>query len=203
MMKYSTELADQIEIVDNKSKYLEAGIHDNVSLVSARVDKSINGNTFLEIKFSKDGKELTHTEWETNQKPNETEEQCQVRCSKQVKRIKQILECYYPKNALIFTGTSFKEFVDWVAGLLNSAVSRNVLVKVKVVYNSKGYTTLPNYCKFTFIEPMELPEGESSKITQLNIDQFTRPILADKETNENNPLEMLSTNTDDKNDLPF
>ena len=57
-MIYSTELANKIETIDNSNKYLEAGIHENVSLVSARTEKSINGNTFLEIKFEKDGKSL-------------------------------------------------------------------------------------------------------------------------------------------------
>ena len=46
-MIYSTELANQIQ--ESKNKYLEAGIHDNVKFVSARVDKSINGNIFIEL----------------------------------------------------------------------------------------------------------------------------------------------------------
>ena len=73
-MIYSTELANKIETIDNSNKYLEAGIHENVSLVSARTEKSINGNTFLEIKFEKDGKSLVHTEWESNKFPEMTEE---------------------------------------------------------------------------------------------------------------------------------
>lgn len=187
-MIYSTELANQIEITDSKSKYLEAGIHDDVKLVSARVDKSINGNIFLEIKFEKDGQELIHTEWESSKMPGMSEEDYQARGSRQVKRILQILGCFYPKEALVFTGASYKEFADWVANLLNAA-NKNILLKVKIVYNKKGYTTLPSYCKFKFIEPMVLPEGEKSMITELNIDQFTRPVLADNEKKEDNPLE--------------
>lgn len=200
-MIYSTELANQIEISDNKSKYLEAGIHENVKLVSSKVDKSVNGNTFLEIKFEKDGKDLTHTEWESGKMPGMSEEEYQARGSRQVKRILQILGCFYPKEVLVFTGSSFKEFVDWVAKLLNAA-NKEILLKVKVVYNKKGYTTLPSYCKFTFIEPMKLPEGEESKITELSIDQFTRPIQADNEMKEVNPLEA-TTESAVSNDLPF
>lgn len=201
-MIYSTELANKIETTDVlKSKYLEAGIHDNVQLVGAKVDKSINGNIFLEIRFTKDSKELIHTEWESTKKPDESDEECQLRGSKQVKRIMQILSCFYPKQLLTFTGSSYKEFVDWVANLLNAA-DKNILVRVKVVYNRKGYTTLPNYCKFTFIEPMNLPEGETSKIAELSIDQFTKPIVADTEVREANPL--LSTSTKgEADDLPF
>lgn len=201
-MIYSTELANKIETTDVlKSKYLEAGIHDDVQLVGAKVDKSINGNIFLEVRFTKEGQELVHTEWESTKKPNESDEECQLRGSKQVKRIMQILSCFYPKQLLTFTGSSYKEFVDWVANLLNAA-DKNILVKVKIVYNKKGYTTLPNYCKFTFIEPMNLPEGETSKIAELSIDQFTKPIVADAEVKETNPLLGAST-TGTADDLPF
>lgn len=199
-MIFSTELADKIEIVSDSKKYLEAGIHDNVKLTEARTAVSVNGNTFLEIKFEKDGKELTHTEWEPTPYPGATEEQTQQKATNQVKRIMQILCCFYPKEALIFAGTSYKSFVEWVCGLLNNA-DKNKLLKVKVVYNAKGYTTLPSYAKFAFIEPMVLPEGQESKITQLNIDMFTRPIVADKEEAVVNPLE---NNTPEKtDDLPF
>lgn len=200
-MIYSTELANQIETSDNKSKYLDAGIHEDVKLVGAKVDKSVNGNTFLEIKFEKNGQDLTHTEWESSRMPNMTEEEYQARGSRQVKRILQILGCFYPKEVLIFTGSSYVEFINWVASLLNKA-NKEILLRVKVVYNKKGYTTLPSYCKFTFIEPMVLPEGEESKIAELNIDQFTRPIVADNEVKVDNPLVSVSVDTP-ANDLPF
>lgn len=201
-MIYSTELANQIQ--ESKNKYLEAGIHDNVKFVSARVDKSINGNIFIEFKFEKDEQTMTHTEWESTKKPMESEEDFQNRANRQVKRILQILSCFYPKEALVFAGSSFSEFANWVVNLLNAA-NKNILLRVKIVYNNKGYTTLPNYCKFTFIEPMNLPEGQVSKITELNIDVFVRPITADKETTDVNPLDKVDKGVADtqNDDLPF
>ena len=63
---------------------------------------------------------------------------------------------------------------------------------------------MPTYCKFTFIEPMNLPEGQKSKITELNIDLFVRPVIADKESKEENPLESISTeDSNTGSDLPF
>ena len=199
-MIYSTELANQIQ--ESKNKYLEAGIHDNVKFVSARVDKSINGNIFF--KFEKDEQTMTHTEWESTKKPMESEEDFQNRANRQVKRILQILSCFYPKEALVFAGSSFSEFANWVVNLLNAA-NKDILLRVKIVYNNKGYTTLPNYCKFTFIEPMNLPEGQVSKITELNIDVFVRPITADKETTDVNPLDKVDKGVADtqNDDLPF
>lgn len=201
-MIYSTELANQIQ--ESKNKYLEAGIHDNVKFVSARVDKSINGNIFIEFKFEKDEQTMTHTEWESTKKPMESEEDFQNRANRQVKRILQILSCFYPKEALVFAGSSFSEFANWVVNLLNAA-NKDILLRVKIVYNNKGYTTLPNYCKFTFIEPMNLPEGQVSKITELNIDIFVRPITADKETTDVNPLDKVDKGVADtqNDDLPF
>lgn len=201
-MIYSTELANQIQ--ESKNKYLEAGIHDNVKFVSARVDKSINGNIFIEFKFEKDERTMTHTEWESTKKPMESEEDFQNRANRQVKRILQILSCFYPKEALVFAGSSFNEFANWVVNLLNAA-NKDILLRVKIVYNNKGYTTLPNYCKFTFIEPMNLPEGQVSKIIELNIDVFVRPITADKETTDVNPLDKVDKGVADtqNDDLPF
>lgn len=201
-MIYSTELANQIQ--ESKNKYLEAGIHDNVKFVSARVDKSINGNIFIEFKFEKDEQTMTHTEWESTKKPMESEEDFQNRANRQVKRILQILSCFYPKEALVFAGSSFSEFANWVVNLLNAA-NKDILLRVKIVYNNKGYTTLPNYCKFTFIEPMNLPDGQVSKITELNIDVFVRPITADKETTDVNPLDKVDKGVADtqNDDLPF
>lgn len=201
-MIYSTELANQIQ--ESKNKYLEAGIHDNVKFVSARVDKSINGNIFIEFKFEKDEQTMTHTEWESTKKPMESKEDFQNRANRQVKRILQILSCFYPKEALVFAGSSFSEFANWVVNLLNAA-NKDILLRVKIVYNNKGYTTLPNYCKFTFIEPMNLPEGQVSKITELNIDVFVRPITADKETTDVNPLDKVDKGVADtqNDDLPF
>ena len=70
-MIYSTELASKIVITDSNknSKFLEAGIHDNVKFTGARAATSPTGKNFMELRFEKDGKELLHTEWEPNIKP--------------------------------------------------------------------------------------------------------------------------------------
>lgn len=200
---YNTKRAEENVIVSNDSKYLDAGIHDNVKVEEASVRKSPTDKTFLEIKFTKDGKVMTHTEWEARKRDDETTESYEAKCDRQVSRMLQILKCFYPKESLVFTGSSFKEFVDWVAAMINAA-DKNKLVKVKIVYNDSGYTTLPKYSAFQFIEPMVLPEGETSKIAKLGIDLFERPVVADKEQKENNPLESsFKTIADAEDELPF
>lgn len=186
-MAYSKERANLVEKKD--IKYIPVGIQENVKLKSARTETSINGNVFLEIVFEKDGATLTQTEW----KPTmggfvTTEEMLQEREDRQFSRMLQILHCFYSDEVLNFTGSSFEEFANWVCTLLNSA-DKNKALRVKVVYNNKGYTTLPGYSKYTFIEPMELPEGQTSAISILGIDNLQKPIIADVET----PVDPLTT----------
>ena len=86
----------------NTSKYMSAGIKDNVKLAEVRVDKSPNGNDFIEITFSdEDGRTVTMTEWKN--KINswiKDETELQKNDDKQFGRILQILSCFYPDEAL-------------------------------------------------------------------------------------------------------
>lgn len=206
-MTYSKERAASISKSD--IKYIPAGIIENVVLKSVKTEVSPNGNQFLEIVFEKDGATLTHTEW----KPTlggfvTTEEQLQTKMDKQYSRMLQILNCYYKDEELDFNGESFEQFARWITDMLNK-VDKSKKLRAKIVYNDKGYTTLPNYAKYTFIEPMELPEGQSSSIAMLNIDQFIKPVVADKEVKNDNPFSATSSTTntqaftDKTDDLPF
>lgn len=208
-MIYSTDLANQVTLNNNSSntKYLEAGIHDNVKFTSVKTAASPTGKNFIEFRFEKDGKELVHTEWEPKERAEDTEEQNQNKATNQVTRINRILRCFYPKEVLNFTGSSYKEFTNWVVAMLNAA-NKDTLLKVKVVYNKDGYTTLPSYVKFAAIEPMNIPMGfyeegkNESMIREITgIDLFVKPVVSDKETVVVNPLEVKQETPSD--DLPF
>jgi hypothetical protein len=208
-MIYSTDLANKITLNNssNNTKYLEAGIHDNVKFTSVKTAVSPTGKNFIEFRFEKDGKELVHTEWEPRERAEDTEEQNQNKATNQVTRINRILRCFYPKEVLNFTGSSYKEFTNWVVAMLNAA-NKDTLLKVKVVYNKDGYTTLPSYVSFAAIEPMNIPmgfyeEGENeSMIKEIKgIDLFVKPVVSDKETVVVNPLEVKQETPSD--DLPF
>jgi hypothetical protein len=208
-MIYSTDLANQVTLTNNSNntKYLEAGIHDNVKFTSVKTAVSPTGKNFIEFRFEKDGKELVHTEWEPKERVEDTEEQNQNKATNQVTRINRILRCFYPKEVLNFTGSSYKEFTNWVVAMLNAA-NKDTLLKVKVVYNKDGYTTLPSYVKFAAIEPMNIPMGfyeedkNESMIREITgIDLFVKPVVSDKETVVVNPLEVKQEAPSD--DLPF
>ena len=198
-MIYSRERANTKKN-DDRAQFIPAGIHENITIKSAKTDKSIKEKLFFEIIFEKDNLTFTQTEWEPQMSNYcTTQEQLQQKVDNQYSRMLQILSCFYPDSELNFNGDSFKEFAEWVVSMINHA-DLDKKLKVKVVYNDKNYSTLPNYAKYTFIEPMELPEGETSKIAELNIDKFTKSVIADSENNTNN-TEQSSVNMSDG--LPF
>lgn len=198
---YSKERAQQI--VKHDVKFIPAGIHENVTLKSARVAESPTGSKFLEIVFEKNGATLTQTEWKPTKFEDMDDSALQKKEDTQFSRMMQILLCWYSNEQLVFNGTSFEEFSQEVANYLNNA-DKSKKVRVKIVYNDKGYTTLPSYARYTFIEPMVLPEGQTSSIIELRIDNFTKPVVADTETPVAN-LTSISTSSDnaDPNGLPF
>lgn len=177
---YSKERAQQV--TKNDVKFIPAGIQENVALKSARVAESPTGRKFFEVTFEKDGAALVQTEWKPDNKNGElSDEAVQKKEDNQFSRIMQLLLCFYKDEQLVFNGTKFEEFSKEVVDYLNNA-DKSKLLRVKVVYNDKGYTTLPSYAKYTFVEPMVLPEGQTSAITELRIDNFAKPIVADVET---------------------
>lgn len=198
---YSKERAQQI--VKNDVKFIPAGIHENVTLKSARVAESPTGLKFLEIVFEKNGATLTQTEWKPTKFEGMDDSALQKKEDTQFSRMMQILLCWYSDEQLVFNGTSFEEFSQEVVNYLNNT-DKSKKLRVKIVYNDKGYTTLPSYARYTFIEPMVLPEGQTSSITELRIDNFTKPVVADTETPVAN-LTSTSTSSDnaDPNGLPF
>ena len=159
---YSKERAQQI--VKNDVKFIPAGIHENVTLKSARVAESPTGLKFLEIVFEKNGATLTQTEWKPTKFEGMDDSALQKKEDTQFSRMMQILLCWYSDEQLVFNGTSFEEFSQEVVNYLNNA-DKSKKLRVKIVYNDKGYTTLPSYARYTFIEPMVLPEGQTSSIT--------------------------------------
>lgn len=202
---YSKERA--VAIAKNDIRFIPVGINENVTLKSAKLDKSPNGNSYLEIVFEKDGATLSQTEWKPTKFDTMSDEDLQKKVDTQFSRMMQILLCFYTDEQLIFNGTTFEAFAKEVVDYLNNA-DKTKLLKVKVIYNNKGYTTLPNYAKYTFIEPMTLEQDKKSAIVELSIDNFVKPVIADKEPVVTGVASSLSLNamgaqTAVSSDLPF
>lgn len=189
----------------NTSKYMSAGIKDNITLTEVRVDKSPNGNDFIEITFSdEDGRTVTMTEWKN--KINswiKDEADLQKNDDKQFGRILQILSCFYPDEALQVELDSFSSMINWVNTMLGSVIATNKLLRLKIVYNNSGYTTTSH--NGIFIEPMDVTQTEIEKLPR---DRFERPVVADQEPSTDPLAVPTSTSTpestsENNDNLPF
>ena len=189
----------------NTSKYMSAGIKDNVKLAEVRVDKSPNGNDFIEITFSdEDGRTVTMTEWKN--KINswiKDETELQKNDDKQFGRILQILSCFYPDEALQVELDSFSSMINWVNTMLGNVIATNKPLRLKIVYNNSGYTTTSH--NGIFIEPMDVAQTEIEKLPR---DRFERPVVADQEPSTDPLAVPTSTSTpestsENNDNLPF
>lgn len=197
---YSTKTATTNNNEFNDS-YIPVGINDNVTLKEVNVNKSPQGKDYLEFVFQdEEGKTASFTEWK-NEKNTwiKTDEDLQNRDNKQFGRILQIVKCF--KNDPEFEGSSFVEMINWVKTTLTTIGEWDkTLLRLKVIYDKKGYTTVSK--NGIYVEPMSI---EESQIKLWKNDLLERPIVADNESSTD-PLTQQSTPVTEKNgadDLPF
>ena len=196
-----------LEVVLNTAKFIGPGIQENVYLKEIKHGNTDKGNEFLAFYFEDAaGFKLSHTEWPVNaMKP--LEEMTEVEATNyltkkdnQKRRIGQIVCTFIPKDNYNFVvpSNTFKEYAENIIRLLEGK-TEDIPIRVKVVYNNKNFTTLPNYWKYTFIEQMSIP-SEKSSIKPLNIDKFVRttPDLISNGIDSLSPIKEVS-----KEDLPF
>lgn len=183
-MGYSKKAAQ--EVSDFKSKYMNAGINESVSIDKVEVKVSPNGNKMFDITFiNEQGQTAVHTEWEPKMAPwMKDKSDLERNQARQFKKMLQILMCYYTDEQINFEGEDFMSFANYIATMLNAA-DKTKKLRLKLVYNKDGYTTIPTAVDDTFIEPMDVTE---SKIQITAKDIVVRPVIADKEVTVNNPF---------------
>lgn len=188
---------------------MPVGINNNVTLKEVNVNKTPQGRDFLEIIFENEqGQTATMTEWK-NEKNMwiKTDEDLQQRDNQQFGRILQVIDAVKGKHD-DFEGSSFIEMINWVKQQLMPGNGLKSAVRLKVVYDKKGFTKVSSLG--IFVEPMDT---EESQIKLWKNDLLERPIVADVEpaidplvqaANEaialNTPVNETSTGADD---LPF
>ena len=183
-MGYSKKAAQ--EVSDFKSKYMNAGINESVSIDNVEVKVSPNGNKMFDITFiNEQGQTAVHTEWEPKMAPwMKDKSDLERNQARQFKKMLQILMCYYTDEQINFEGEDFMSFANYIATMLNAA-DKTKKLRLKLVYNKDGYTTIPTAVDDTFIEPMDVTD---SKIQITAKDIVVRPVIADKEVTVNNPF---------------
>ena len=206
---YSTKTATTNNTEFNSS-YMPVGINENVTLKEVNVNKTPQGRDFLEIIFENEqGQTATMTEWK-NEKNMwiKTDEDLQNRDNQQFGRILQVIDAANGSH-IDFEGSSFVEMINWVKAQLEPATNPDNIrqgMRLKVVYDKKGYTKVSSYG--VFVEPMSVAK-EESQIKLWKNDLLERPVQADVEkpvdplaagTNSSAPVTADSTGADD---LPF
>jgi hypothetical protein len=186
------------------SSYMPVGINENITLKEVNVNKTPQGRDFLEIIFeNENGQTATMTEWK-NEKNMwiVTDEDLQRRDNQQFGRILQVIDAVKGGHN-DFEGSSFVEMINWVKTCLNDDTSNPV--RLKVVYDKKGYTKVSSLG--IFVEPMSV---EESQIKLWKNDLLERPVIADREddplvaaANEAVALNAPVTETTGADDLPF
>jgi hypothetical protein len=161
----------------------------------------------LEIIFeNENGQTATMTEWK-NEKNMwiKTDEDLQNRDNQQFGRILQVMDACLGEHEE-FEGSSFIEMIKWVESKLNIVTGNlNTPLRLKVVYDKKGYTKVSPHG--IFVEPMSVTE---SQIKLWKNDLLERPIQADIEK-PTDPLAYQDisdfstpvTETTGADDLPF
>ena len=162
--------------------YMNVGIHENVELISYEYRVSSNGNKFIELIFANSfGEKLTHTEWEPKD-PNP--EKVNDKVINQATRFRYMLTSLLPGENVSFEFANFEDFASKIIGILK-AKYKGQKVRVKVVFNNKNYTTLPNYLKVTWIESMNIPKEESRITIIEKIDKMVKETPSEVTTSEN------------------
>ena len=182
------------------SSYMDAGIHDNITLKEVNVKKSPTGKDFLEIVFEdSEGKTATMTEWK-NEKNMwiKTDEDLQHRDDLQFGRIMQIINCYTSSAEGEFN--TFAEMINWVKQTLDPMISSKKQLRLKTNYDKNNYVRVST--NGIFVEPMDV---EKTQIKKFARDNFEKQVVADVEMNTSDPFspsnEAISESGAD--DLPF
>lgn len=200
---YNTQTA-VITAEEFTSDYMSAGINDNVTLKEVNVKKSPTDKSFLEIIFENEqGQTASMSEWK-NEKNMwiKTDEDLQRRDNAQFGRLLQILKCYYPVIEDVNLST-FVDMINWVKSKLDAVIPTKKKLRLKVVYDKKGYTTIST--NGIFVEDMAVEQSQVKKFAR---DLFERPVQADNEAKADPLASTLGTSTPvmpeaPNGDLPF
>ena len=197
---YNTKTA----IINNEefnSNYMPVGINENITLKEVSTEKSPQGKDFLRVTFENEaGQTAEFVEWK-NEKNMwiKTDEDLQNKDNLQFGRILQLVNCF--TTAPDVELNSFVDMINWVKSTVTPFISIKKKLRLKVIYDKKGYTQVSKYG--TYVEPMDVAE---SQIKLFKNDLLERPVKADVEKPAD-PLAATMADTpvteNKTDDLPF
>ena len=178
----------------NAKTWITPGIHENLKLVDVKYDISKNGKEFLAFYVENEkGDTVSCTEWPFNpRKPFEqmdaTEKETAISIiENQKSKVKQIVEVFKPNFNI--SAESFKDFAEKTIAFLGDSY-KNKPIRLKVVFDKRGWTTFGQSARAVFVENMSIAE-DASKIRILPSDKLIRPAQPDDEKTESNPVDIV------------
>lgn len=184
--------------VESESKYLSAGIVDDVNIQEVKFGVSPNEKAeYISTTFVKNDSTVNMTVWKPKLFPGETEADLKNKYLKVLYRLNQIVEAFYPVGdpATECEANDFAQIAEWYIKAIEGR-DKTKLTRTKFVYNKNGYLSVPTYAKYRFIEPMQKPENwPYSAVEIIDRDQIVRPITADPVKSSVNPFKVEETNT--------
>jgi hypothetical protein len=155
---------------EQKTGFIDAGIHENLVITNVRYEKKDTGTEFIAFDFlnPETGEIGSHTEYKA--KANNPEDLVKKEMN-QMSRLKQIALCFINKEQFVFSAISFEDFANKVISSLGDNY-KGVKIRAKFVYSgNSNYTSLPNMWQARFIERMDNNGnyGESLQKTKIKI----------------------------------
>ncbi len=187
--------------------WIHPGIHENLKLIDVKYDVSKNGKEFLAFYVENEkGDPVSCTEWPYNpKKPFEQMDAIEKETAvsiieSQKSKVKQIVEVFKPNFNI--TADSFKDFAEKTIAFLGDSY-KNTPIRLKVVYDKRGWTTFGQSARATFIENMSIAKTDS-RIIILENDRLLRPEQPMANSKEVNPINsIVETKAVPVDDLPF
>jgi len=169
---------------------------DNVLISGFETGETNTGTKFLDIKLKDTlGNEANMREYE----PDSTRPDFAKKSTSQITRLKHILTKYVPEGTPLPAAADFPALWEGVKQMLIANQCNAKPVRLKLVYNDKGYLTVPKYVPF--MEQMSIPVADSKLRLNPGFDSLTRP-MADKPEAAFGAPAGADDATDD-GDLPF
>lgn len=143
---------------------------DGVLISGFDTGVSNSGSKFFDIKLTdSNGNESNMREYE----PDSSRQDYAKKCKSQQTRLKHILTKYVPEGTALPAAATFPELWEAIKGLLIANSCNTKPMRLKLVYNAKGFLTVPPYVPF--LESMNVPAAETKLNLNPGFDTLSRP----------------------------
>lgn len=149
---------------------------DNALVVGFNQGVSANGSKFWDLQMKdQNGNENNIREYDVDM----SRDGWQKKQASQLKRLKHILSKFVPEGTPLPQAQTFPELWTAIENLLKQYQCNTKPMRLKLVYNDKGYLAVPAYVPF--LEPMTVAAEQSKLSLNPNFDVLERPSKEDPE----------------------